>query len=140
MTTRTWSGVSVQVGNEDDHDSRRAACPERRAHIPFVVAVSAVGQVVLDHASVRSVAYRLAPVSSVAPIRTSYNGLGHLGEWNVSPSRSSSDLDALLKIPTSLGVDEYCQQLTDRLVSIGVSSQRHVNLDPVAIATAFLVL
>ena len=48
---------------------RRAACPERRAQIPFVVAVSAVGQVVLDHASVRSVAYRLAPVSSVAPIR-----------------------------------------------------------------------
>ena len=46
----------------------------------------------------------------------------------------------LLKIPTSFGVDEHCQQLTDRLVPIGVFSQRHVNLDPVAIATAFLVL
>src|ERR1035438_5840604 len=68
------------------------------------------------------------------------NGLGHLGEWNVSPARSSSDVDALLKIPTSFRVDEHCQQLTDRLVSIGVSSQRHVNLNPVAIATAFLVL
>jgi hypothetical protein len=56
------------------------------------------------------------------------------------PARSNSDLDALLKIPTSFGVDEHCQQLTDRLVSIGVSSQRHVNLNPVAIATAFLVL
>jgi hypothetical protein len=45
-----------------------------------------------------------------------------------------------LKIPTSFGVDEHCQQLTDRLVSIRVSSQGHVNLNPVAIATAFLVL
>ena len=54
--------------------------------------------------------------------------------------RSSRDVDALLKIPTRLGADEHCQQLTDRRVSIRVFSQGHVDLNPVAIAAAVLVL
>ena len=40
----------------------------------------------------------------------------------------------------SFGVHEHRQQLTDRPTSIGVPSQRHVKLNPVAIATAVLVL
>jgi hypothetical protein len=45
-----------------------------------------------------------------------------------------------LKIPTSFVVDEELQHLADRPFSTYGFSQRHVNLNPVAIATAVLVL